>query len=97
MNETISCINEPTAEKVSRGSVATLAPGVWINEEIINYVGRVLIAPDQSMSQTKVHVYPTFFMSRLHNKGTGGRGYNFETVRNHARRIKGGLGSLDEL
>ena len=27
-NETISCRNEPMAEKVSGGSIATLAPGV---------------------------------------------------------------------
>ena len=34
-NETISCGNEPTAEKVSRSSIATLAPRVWINDEVI--------------------------------------------------------------
>ena len=60
-------------------------------------MGRVLIAPNQSMSQTKVHVYPTFFMSRLHNEGAGGRGYNFEAVRNDDSRIEGGIGSLDNL
>ena len=36
-------------------------------------------------------------MSRLHDKGAGGRGYNFEAVRNNASRIEGGLESLDEL
>ena len=61
------------------------------------HVGRVLVAPNQSTSQTKVQVYPTFFMSRFHNKGAGGRGYNFKVVRNHDSRIAGGLGSLDEL
>ena len=40
-NEIISFRNEPTTEKVSRGSISTLAPGVWINDKIINYVGRV--------------------------------------------------------
>jgi len=60
-------------------------------------VGRVLIVPRQNMSQFKVHVYSSFFMSRLHDKGTGGRGYNFEAVRNNDIRIEGGLGSLDEL
>ena len=42
-NEPLSCGNEPTAEKVSRSSIATLTPGVWIDDEIINYVDRVLI------------------------------------------------------
>ena len=41
----ISSRNKPTTEKVSRGSIATLAHGVWINDEIIKFVGRVLIAP----------------------------------------------------
>ena len=36
-------------------------------------------------------------MSRLHNKGAGGRGYNFKAVRNNDGRIEGGLRSLDEL
>ena len=61
------------------------------------FVGRVLIAPRQNMSQSKVHVYSTFFMSRLHGEGAGGRGYNFEAVRNNDSRIKGGLGSLGKL
>ena len=36
-------------------------------------------------------------MSRLHGIGAGGRGCNFEAVRNDNSRIEGGLGSLDEL
>ena len=36
-------------------------------------------------------------MSRLHNKGTGERAYNFEVVKNNDGRIEGGLGALDEL
>ena len=61
------------------------------------FVGRVLIAPRQNMSQSKVHVYSTFFMSRLHDEGAREREYNFEAVRNDESRIEGGLGSLDEL
>ena len=50
-NEPIACRNKPTAGKVSRISIATLTHGVWINNEIINYMGRVLIAPNQHTSQ----------------------------------------------
>ena len=35
-NEPIACRNKPTAEKVSRSSIATLRPGVWTNDEIIH-------------------------------------------------------------
>ena len=60
-------------------------------------MGRVVITPRQKTSQSKVHIYATFSMSRLPDKGAGRRGYNFEAVRNNDSRIKGGLGSLDEL
>ena len=46
-NETMSSRSVPSTETVSRESIATLANGVWINDEIINFVGRVLIAPRQ--------------------------------------------------
>ena len=49
------------------------------------------------MSQTKVHVYPTFFMNRLHNESAEARGYNFEAVITGDGRIDGGLKALDEL
>ena len=52
-HETIACRNKPTAEKVSRGNIDRLTPGVWTNNEIIHYAGRVFIAPNQQMSQTK--------------------------------------------
>ena len=42
--EPIACRNEPTTENVSRSTIATLTPGVWINDEIINFVDRVPIA-----------------------------------------------------
>ena len=96
-NETISSRNKPTTEKISRGSIATFSNGVWINDGIINFVGRVLIAPGQNTSQPKTHIYSIFFMSRLLVEGAGRKGYNFKAVRNDDSRIEGGPGSLDEL
>ena len=68
-NEIISSRNKPTAERVSRDNIATLANWVWINDEIINSVGRVLKAQRQNISQTKAHIYSTFFMSSLLAEG----------------------------
>ena len=59
--------NKPKTERVLCSSVATLTPRAWINNEVVNYVGRVLIASDQRMNQTKVHICLTFSMSRLQN------------------------------
>ena len=45
-HETIACRNKPTAEKVLRSNIVTLTPGVWIIDEMMNYVGRVPIEPN---------------------------------------------------
>ena len=95
-NEPTACRNKPTAETAARSSTATLTPGVWINNKIIKYVGRVLIVPNQQMNQAKVHVYPTFFMSRLHNESAGSRGYNFKARKNNDDRIDGRREALDK-
>ena len=60
-------------------------------------MGRVLIEPRQNISQSKAHIYSTFFVSRLLVEGAGRRGSDFEAVRINDSRIEGGLGSLDEL
>ena len=44
-----------------------------------------------------MHIYSTFFVSRLQGEGVRVRGYNFEAVRNNDSRIEGGLESLDKL
>ena len=89
--------SEPSTEKVTRGSMATLAPGQWLNNEVINFVGRILIAPRRSNTNSKAHVYSTYFMSRLLRGGPEGNEYDFHEVRNDDDRIPGGLADLEEL
>ena len=89
--------SEPSIEKVTRGSMATLAPGQWLNDEIINFVGRVLIAPRRSNTNSKAHVYSSYFMNRLLRGGPEGNEYSFHEVRNDDERILGGLADLEEL
>ena len=87
----------PTTEKVTRASMATLAQGQWINDEIVNFVGRILIAPSRRNSSSRAHVYSSHFMSRLLSGGSRREDYNFQEVRNYDNRIENGLASLDEL
>ena len=87
----------PTREKVSRSSMATLAQGQWLNDEIVNFVGRILIAKSRSTSSSRAHVYSSHFMNRLLSGGPRREDYNFQEVRNYDNRIENGLASLDEL
>jgi Ulp1 family protease len=89
--------NKPTIEKVLCSSIATLISWACMNNEVINYVCRVLIAPQQKTKQPKVHIYQSFFMSRLHNKGAETEGYNFKAVRKDDSRIDGDRAALDKL
>ena len=70
---------------------------MWINDEVINHAGRVIIAPQQTPNRPTVHVYPSFFMTKLHNEEAEAGDYNFEAVRNNNNRIDGGLTALDKL
>ena len=94
---TIASRTTPTTEKVTRGSMTTLAQGQWLNDEVVNLVGRILIAPRRGRTGCRAHVYSSYFMSKLLSGGTQRRDYNFQEVRNFDNRIEGGLAGLDEL
>ena len=96
-DEPVARRSKPTAKKVLCNNIATLTPGAWINDKVTHFVGRVLIAPQQTPNQPKVHIYPYFYMGRLHNEEAGAGGYNSKAVRNDDNRIDGGLAALDKL
>ena len=77
--------------------MTTLAQGQWLNNEVVNFVGRILIAPRRGRTGCRAHVYSSYFMSKLLSGGTQRRDYNFQEVRNFDNRIEGGLAGLDEL
>ena len=77
--------------------MTTLAQGQWLNDEVVNFVGRILIAPRRGRTGSQAHVYSSYFMSKLLNGGTQRRDYNFQEVRDFDNRIEGGLAGLDEL
>ena len=77
--------------------MTTLAQGQWLNDEVLNFVGRILIAPRQGRTRSRVHVYSSYFVSKLLSGGIQRRDYNFQEVRDFDNRIEGGLAGLDEL
>ena len=96
-NTPVASRSLPTTEKVTRGSIARLAHGQWLNDEIVNFVGKILIAPRRADSRSRAHIYSSYFMSRLLSGGPQSEDYNFQEVRNYDNRIENGLANLDEL
>lgn len=52
-------------ERVERQDMATLRPMRWINDSIVNFVGKVLIQPWRGRGAAKVHVFSSHLMDRL--------------------------------
>ena len=73
--------------------MTTLAPRNGINDEIINYVTRVLIKP----GGRNVHTCNCAFVTSLLNADIAAERYEFYRVRNYARSVPGRLTGLDEL
>ena len=70
---TVPSRSTPTTEKVTRGSIATLAQGQWLNDEVVNFVGRILIAPSRGSFSSRAYVYSSYFMSKLLSGGSSVR------------------------
>ena len=63
----------PTTEKMTRGSIAILLQGQWLNNEVVNFVGRILIAPSRGSFSSRAYVYSSYFMSKLLSGGSSVR------------------------
>ena len=71
---------------VTRTHMECLRPGMWLNDEVINYYLGLLLQrelarrPPSCTAAPRVHVFSTFFFAQL--SGAGGLSqYNFEAVR----------------
>ena len=58
-------------DTVERQDVATLRPTKWLNDSIINFVGKVMIQPRQGRDATKVHVFSSHLMNKQNSSGDG--------------------------
>ena len=73
---------ELNAYPVRGNDIHRLAPGQWLNDEIINFYGQLMIqrAKKNPGKYPKVHVYTTFFYSRLTN--------GYDKVKTWSRRVR---------
>ena len=81
------------SDSTGRSSFARLREGVWLNDEVINYVSKQVIEPVMDRG----HVYSSFFFPKLLNEGGTTPQYNFSEVRRWHLRVAAGLFNLREL
>ena len=88
-------IAEVAGQTIKRDSMPRLAAGRWLSDDIIDFVLRGIVLPNLSGK----HIYSTHFYSKLTggNDDRGPEGYFFAEVQTWARRIQGGILSLEEL
>ena len=81
--------------EVTRKDVGTMAPGEWLNDEMVNFT--IGTMADREMArrggkQPKVHFFNTFFVKKLCD---GDEGYNYNAVRRWTTKKKLGYDLLE--
>lgn len=65
-------------EEVRDRDIATLLPGKWLNDEVVNFYGALLVNRSKEsvvanrigmLAGLKIYVFSTFFWPKLHNEG----------------------------
>ena len=79
-----------------RQDIATLRPMKWINDSIVNFVGKVMIQPWRGRSAAKVHVFSSHLMDTLLGGADLTDPYDFASVGRWCDRVPGSVSSLDE-
>ncbi|KAF9978442.1 SUMO1 sentrin specific peptidase 1 [Actinomortierella ambigua] len=55
---------------ITKNDIRTLRPGEWLNDEVINFYGQLIMARSNASSALpKVHVFSTFFYKTLSENG----------------------------
>ncbi|KAF9934327.1 SUMO1 sentrin specific peptidase 1 [Linnemannia zychae] len=67
--------------EVKKKDIHTLCPGEWLNDEVINFYGNLIITrSNSSTTLPKVHVFKTFFYKSLSENG-------YEKVRKWTKKV----------
>jgi sentrin-specific protease 1 len=95
------------ADSVQRGSIQTLLPGQWLNDEVIHYFYEMLAKRDEEMcqhdpSRKRCHFFKSFFITTLLNQGHSNPDldgkYDYQNVKGWSERVVPGkdLFNLDK-
>eukprot|EP00242_Pyramimonas_sp_CCMP2087_P011860 CAMPEP_0198203548 /NCGR_PEP_ID=MMETSP1445-20131203/6855_1 /TAXON_ID=36898 /ORGANISM="Pyramimonas sp., Strain CCMP2087" /LENGTH=309 /DNA_ID=CAMNT_0043874991 /DNA_START=248 /DNA_END=1177 /DNA_ORIENTATION=- len=70
----------PSGLQVTRGDLMTLIPDTWINDEVVNLYTHWM----QSTGSSRVHIYSSFFWSRLASTPAG---FDYKGVRRWTKKL----------
>ncbi|CAM9271486.1 unnamed protein product [Chrysoparadoxa australica] len=91
---------ECAGDSVSRRSCCTLMPGCWVNDEVINFYLRFLLAKNRARptgpgtSCPRCAIFTSYFYSQLSDNG---RGYRYANVHRFTRKAKLDISKVDRL
>jgi sentrin-specific protease 1 len=86
------------ADSVQRGSIQTLQPGQWLNDEVIHYFYEMLTKRDEEMchndsSRKRCHFFKSFFITKLLNEGNSNPDldgkYEYNNVKRWSKKVPG--------
>ena len=81
------------SDSVKRSNFVRLREGVWLDDELINFVSKQVLEPVMDRG----HAYSSFFFSRLLREGEMNPQYDFSGVQRWHTRIEAGIFNLREL
>lgn len=93
---------ESETEQVQRQSIRRLAPGQWLNDEVISFFLYTLTKRDQEMckqepSRKRSHFFKSFFITKLFDEGNNDPAkdgvYNYKNVKRWSKKVPGTLNS----
>jgi sentrin-specific protease 1 len=91
-------IAKSNADSVQRGSIQTLQPGQWLNDEVIHYFYEMLTKRDEEMcqkdsSRKRCHFFKSFFITKLLNEGNSNPAldgkYEYNSVKRWSKKVPG--------
>ncbi|KAL7564634.1 hypothetical protein ACA910_009323 [Epithemia clementina (nom. ined.)] len=91
-------IAQVEADSVQRGSFQRLAPGQWLNDEVLHFFLTVLGRRDEELcaqdpKRKRSHFFKSFFMSKLLNEGNKNRAidgkYEYKNVKRWSKKVVG--------
>ena len=72
-------------DSLSQESFDRLKPGVWLNDEVINFYSKMIIKEQQNKGE-RIHLFRSHFMTQLSSKS----GISYKNVERWSRNVHGG-------
>lgn len=77
-------------EEVSSRDLQFLGPGKWLNDEIINFYGALLMERAEKEGKRKVHFFNSFFFSKMAKDG-----YEKSKIGRWTKKVSSLVSSMD--